>query len=54
MAAAVNATCLLKDRKGRVITTKCGQSLDVTIEQTTVWWRDVSCLDCLILMERKS
>lgn len=46
-------TCMLKERKGKLITTKCGVTKGVTIEQTTVWWREVTCLDCLVLMEQK-
>jgi hypothetical protein len=46
-------TCLLKDRKGRVIVTKCGKTKDVRIEHVTVWHTDVSCPDCLALMEAK-
>ena len=43
--------CLLKERKGRDITTKCGRSKGVTIDQVTVWHTDVTCPDCLELMK---
>jgi hypothetical protein len=40
---------LLRDRKGRDITTKCRASVK-SIEETTAWWRDVTCPDCLEMM----
>jgi hypothetical protein len=42
--------CLLKERKGRDITTKCGRTKGVTIDQCTVWHTDVDCPGCLQLM----
>lgn len=45
--------CMLKERKGRDITTKCGRTKGVTIDQCTVWWREVGCPDCLDLMAVK-
>ena len=45
--------CLLKDRKGRVIVTKCERTIDARSEHATVWHTDVSCPDCLALMEQK-
>lgn len=42
--------CMLKDRKGKVIVSKCGRSNGLTIDQCTVWWREVTCPNCLALM----
>ncbi len=42
--------CLLKDRKGKVIVSKCGRTKGLTIDQCTVWHTDVTCPQCLALM----
>jgi hypothetical protein len=42
--------CLLKERKGKDIVSKCGRSKGLTIDQCTVWWTDVTCPQCLALM----
>lgn len=39
---------LLRERKGKDVTSKCGQS--VSIGHTTIWHRDVTCILCLGLM----
>jgi hypothetical protein len=39
---------LLKERKGRDVVAKCLAT--PTIEETTAWWTDVTCEDCLMLM----
>ena len=40
---------LLKERKGKDVTSKC--LAHPTIEETTAWWTDVTCPDCLALMK---
>jgi hypothetical protein len=39
---------LLKERKGRDVTTKCGQKAEA--RDTTVWWTDVTCPECKAAM----
>jgi hypothetical protein len=39
---------LLKERKGKDVLAKCGSG--PTIEETTAWWTDVTCPNCLALM----
>lgn len=39
---------LMKERKNDKATSKCGQ--DVKPSDTTVWWTDVTCAECLRLM----
>jgi len=44
------AVCLLKERKGSIITTKCGREKGVVPQDVTVWTPDVTCPKCLALM----
>jgi hypothetical protein len=37
---------LLKERTQRFVTTKCGQTFATTWD-TTAWWTDVTCPDCI-------
>ena len=46
--------CMLKERKGRDVITKCERSKGVTTDQVTVWHTDVTCPDCLALMRGKT
>lgn len=39
---------LMKERKNDKATSKCGRA--VTPSDTTVWWTDVTCPDCRILI----
>ena len=40
---------LLKEHpNAKACTTKCG--VTVPVEETTAWWTDVACEDCLVLM----
>ena len=39
--------CLLKDRKGKDMTSLCGRATGLTIDQVTVWWREVTCPNCI-------
>lgn len=44
------AVCMLKERKGALITTKCGRTKGVVVQDTTAWWREVTCPKCKELM----
>jgi hypothetical protein len=39
---------LMKERKGDKATSKCGRG--VAPSDTTVWWTDVTCPECLVLI----
>lgn len=47
----MNEVHMLKDRKGKVVRTKCESTVEP--ERTTVWWREVTCLDCLGYSQEK-
>lgn len=48
------AVCLLKERKGSAITTKCGRTKGVVVADTTAWTDDVTCPKCLEMMTREN
>ncbi len=39
---------LLKERTQKACMTKCARQVEVN--QTTAWWREVDCPDCMALM----